>query len=117
MILLAKVHVVIDSQFSLRTPLPDIPTPYTFRSGFHWHQATLTDIDFPILTQRFNIQHPLSNRLGAISYTLSPEKHLHRYVCIFLMCYVSTCMCMETLKLCGVAFTVFDNIPQTQRLD
>ena len=53
-----KVHVIIHSQLSQNPHFPTPPPFYTVYSGFHLQQATLTDIDFPILNQYFNLQHP-----------------------------------------------------------
>ena len=59
-----KVHVIIHSQLSQNPHCPTPPPFYTVYSGFHLQQATLTDIDFPILNQFFNLRHPFSYILG-----------------------------------------------------
>ena len=64
MILLVKVHVIIDSQLSQNPPLPNTPPLYIVYSDFHLQQATLTYMDFPILNQFFNLQHSFSYILG-----------------------------------------------------
>ena len=65
MIVLVKVHVIIDSQLSQNHPhCPTPPSIYIVYSDFHLQQATLTYMDFPILNQFFNLQHSFSYILG-----------------------------------------------------
>ena len=60
MIVLVKVHVIINSQLSQNPHCPTPPPLYIVYSDFHLQQATLTYMDFPILNQFFNLQHSFS---------------------------------------------------------
>ena len=58
------VLVIIHSQLSQNPHCSTPPPFYTVYSGFHLQQATLADIDFPILNQSFIFNTLLATYLG-----------------------------------------------------